>query len=73
MVEAIVRDKKRIVPCSAYLEGEYGLEGIYFGVPCKLGKDGIEKVIELSLNEGERELVRVSAEAVGKSIASLNL
>jgi malate dehydrogenase len=73
MVEAIVRDKKRILPCSAYLEGEYGLEDIYFGVPCKLGKDGVEKVIELSLNEEERELVRVSAEAVGKSIASLNL
>ena len=73
MVEAIVRDKKRILPCSAYLEGEYGLEGIYFGVPCKLGKDGVEKVIELSLNEEERELVRVSAEAVGKSVASLNL
>jgi malate dehydrogenase len=73
MVEAIVRDKKRILPCSAYLEGEYGLEGIYFGVPCKLGRNGVEKVIELSLNDEEREFVRASAEAVSKSIASLNL
>ena len=73
MVEAIVRDKKRILPCSAYLEGEYGLEGIYFGVPVKLGKGGVEAVIELALTHEERELVRVSAEAVGKSIASLNL
>ena len=73
MVEAIVRDKKRVLSCSAYLEGEYGLEGIYFGVPAKLGKDGVEQVIELDLTDEEHELVRVSAEAVGKSISSLNL
>jgi malate dehydrogenase len=73
MVEAIVRDKKRILSCSAYLEGEYGLEGITFGVPVKLGKDGVEQVIELSLTEAERELVKVSAAAVSKSISSLRL
>ena len=73
MVEAIVRDKKRILPCSAYLEGEYGLKGIYFGVPAKLGRGGVEEVIELSLTEEEKNLVKVSAEAVGKSIASLGL
>lgn len=73
MVEAIVRDKKRILPCSAYLEGEYGLDGIYFGVPCKLGMEGVEEVIELSLTGEEQELVKVSAEAVAKSIASLRL
>ncbi len=73
MVEAIIRDKKRILPCSAYLEGEYGLEGIYFGVPAKLGSGGLEEVIELSLTEEELELVKTSAAAVRKSIAALNL
>lgn len=73
MVEAILKDKKRILPCSAYLEGEYGLEGIYFGVPVKLGAAGVEQVIELKLNAEEMELVRISGEAVRKSIAELKL
>ena len=73
MVEAIVKDKKRLLPCSAYLEGEYGIEGIYFGVPVVLGRQGVERVVELKLTEAERELVRVSAEAVRKSIGELNL
>ncbi len=73
MVEAILKDKKRILPCSAYLEGEYGLEGMYFGVPVKLGAQGVEKVIELDLNDEEKQLVKKSADAVGKSIAELGL
>lgn len=73
MVEAILKDKKRILPCSAYLEGEYGLKGIYFGVPVKLGAAGVEQVIELKLNAEEMELVRISGEAVRRSIAELNL
>jgi malate dehydrogenase len=73
MVEAILKDKKRILPCSAYLEGEYGLKGIYFGVPVKLGAAGVEQVIELKLNPEEMELVRISGEAVRKSIAELKL
>jgi malate dehydrogenase len=73
MVEAVVRDKMRILPCSAYLEGEYGLEGIYFGVPVKLGSEGIERVVEVQLTEEERALVTASAEAVRKSIAALKL
>lgn len=73
MVEAILRDKKRILPCSAYLEGEYGLKDIYFGVPVKLGASGVEQVIELKLNADEMELVRISGEAVRKSIAELKL
>lgn len=64
MVEAIVLDQKRIFPVCAMLEGEYGLKDIYIGVPVKLGKDGIEKVIELDLNEGEKELLSASAIAV---------
>ncbi|MCS6841967.1 MAG: malate dehydrogenase [Roseiflexus sp.] len=71
MVEAILRDKKRLLPCSCYLEGEYGLNDIYFGVPCILGAGGVERVLELPLNEEEMALVKKSAEAVSASIATL--
>lgn len=64
MVEAIVRDQKRIFPCCALLNGEYGLNNIYLGVPVKLGKNGIEEIIELKLNEAEMKLVNDSAAAV---------
>jgi malate dehydrogenase len=71
MVEAILRDKKRVIPCACYLEGEYGLSDIYFGVPCVLGAGGVERIIELPLDAAERELVRKSADAVRSSIAAL--
>ncbi len=71
MVEAILRDKKRVLPCACYLEGEYGLNDIYFGVPCILGAGGVERVLELPLNDEEMALVKKSAEAVGSSIAAL--
>lgn len=71
MVEAIVKDKHRVLPCSAYLEGEYGLSDLYFGVPLKLGAKGIEEIIEVPLNETEKTAVMRSVEAVRKSIASL--
>lgn len=64
MVEAIVRDQKRIFPVCAWLDGEYGLHGVYLGVPVVLGKSGIEKIIELKLNEDEMKLVNESAAAV---------
>jgi len=64
MVEAIVRDQKRIFPCCCWLQGEYGLKDIYLGVPVKLGKNGIEEIIELHLNESEKELLQESAKAV---------
>jgi len=64
MVEAIVRDQKRIFPCCAWLTGEYGLKDIYLGVPVKLGKAGIEEIIELKLNDAEMALLRQSATAV---------
>ncbi|MCF8203090.1 MAG: malate dehydrogenase, partial [Crocinitomicaceae bacterium] len=64
MVEAVVRDQKRIFPVCAWLQGEYGLSDIYLGVPVVLGKNGIEKIIELHLNEAERALLADSAEAV---------
>jgi len=64
MVEAIVRDQKRIFPVCALLNGEYGMENIYLGVPVVLGKNGIERIIELDLNEGEKALLKDSAKAV---------
>ncbi|TNE78635.1 MAG: malate dehydrogenase [Bacteroidetes bacterium] len=64
MVEAIVRDQKRIFPCCAWLQGEYGLKDIYLGVPVKLGKNGIEQIIELQLNDDEKALLNESAKAV---------
>ncbi|MCW3103055.1 MAG: mdh [Bacteroidetes bacterium] len=64
MVEAIVRDQKRIFPVCAWLQGEYGLKDIYLGVPVKLGKKGIEQIIELKLNDEEKKLLNDSAKAV---------
>lgn len=64
MVEAIVRNQKRIFPVCAYLNGEYGMKDIYLGVPVKLGKNGIEEIIEVDLNKEEKTLLENSAEAV---------
>jgi malate dehydrogenase len=71
MVEAVLKDKKRVIPCACYLEGEYGLSDIYFGVPCVLGAGGVERVLELPLNDDEMALVKKSAEVVGSSTAAL--
>lgn len=68
MVEAVLLDKKRVLPCAAYLEGEYGLHDIYFGVPVILGAGGVEKIIELSLNEEEQALLDKSAAAVRSTL-----
>jgi malate dehydrogenase len=73
MVEAIVRDKRRVLPCSAYLEGEYGLDDIYFGVPIKLGAGGVEGILEVPLDDEEKAAVARSAEGVRKSVAALDL
>ena len=64
MVESIVKDKKKILPCAAYLEGEYGINGIYFGVPIKLGAGGVEEVIEIDLTEEEKKAIKESEAAV---------
>ena len=64
MVEAILKDKKKILPCAAYLEGEYGVSGLYVGVPCKLGAKGIEKIIEIKLTADEQAALNKSADAV---------
>jgi malate dehydrogenase len=64
MAEAIVKDKKRILPCAAWLEGEYGMQGLFLGVPCKLGRNGLEKILEVELTAEERAALESSAEAV---------
>jgi malate dehydrogenase len=73
MVEAIVRDKKRVLPCAAYLQGEYGLQDIYFGVPVKLGAGGVEQVIEIELAAEERAALVASAKEVQDTIKQLKL
>jgi malate dehydrogenase len=73
MVEAILKDKKRILPCCVYLDGEYGLKDICFGVPVKLGTRGVESIIQLDLTAEEKALVTKSAESVKKSILELKL
>lgn len=64
MVESIVKDKKKILPCAAYLEGEYGINGIYFGVPIKLGINGVEEIVEIDLIDEEKEAIKNSEAAV---------
>ena len=71
MVDAIVLDEKRVLPVTAYLEGEYGIEGLYMGVPVKLGASGIEAIVELDLEETEHELLRKSADAVREVVGVL--
>ena len=72
MVEAIVRDQKRIFPVCAWLQGEYGFNDIYLGVPVKLGKNGIEEIIELKLNDEEKALLAESAKAVKEVMSVLD-
>jgi len=64
MVDSVVLDEKRVLPCTAYLEGEYGIDGLYMGVPCKLGSNGIEEIVEIDLDESEQAALRASADAV---------
>ncbi|RLB86637.1 MAG: malate dehydrogenase [Deltaproteobacteria bacterium] len=71
MAEAILKDKKKILPCAAYLEGEYGIEGLFVGVPVKLGKEGIEEIIEIKLTEEEDAALKRSATAVRKLVEDM--
>ena len=64
MVEAIVLDRKRLLPCSAWLQGEFGLTDVYCGVPCLLGRGGLERIVEITLTDAERSALQASAEAV---------
>jgi len=71
MVESIVKDKKRILPCSVLLQGEYGLNDVFIGVPVKLGRKGVEEIIELKLTDEEKQALYASASRVKKIIDSL--
>lgn len=73
MTKAILFDKKKIMPCAAYLEGEYSINGIFMGVPVKLGKNGIEQIIEINLKDDEKEALQKSAKAVESLVKGLNI
>jgi malate dehydrogenase len=71
MVDSIMLDEKRVLPCTAYLEGEYGIDGLYMGVPAKLGKGGIEEIVELDLTDEEQSMLNASADAVREVVGVL--
>ena len=71
VVDSVINDQKKMIPCSAYLEGEYGYNDITIGVPCIIGKNGIEKIVEIELNEAEKALFAASEEAVAKTTGIL--
>ena len=73
MAEAILTDAKRLLPCAAYVEGEFGFSGCFLGVPVVLGADGVERIIEFALTEEERAALAESEEAVRKQMAATGL
>ena len=73
MCEAIANDQKRILPCAAWLQGEYGMKDLFLGVPCKLGRSGLEKILEVELTDAERSELAKSAEAVRGPMASVTI
>jgi len=73
MAEAIARDKKRILPCAAWVQGEYGISGVYLGVPCKLGRGGLERILEVKLSGDEQAALNKSAAAVQETMAAVSL
>lgn len=73
MVDAILKDKKKILPCAAYLEGEYGVEGLYLGVPAKLGRAGVEEIIQIQLTPDEQEALDRSAASVQELVTVIGV
>jgi malate dehydrogenase len=73
MVEAVVLDQKRVLPCAAWLQGEYGMRDLFLGVPCKLGRRGLEQIIEVELTSAERTELAKSAEAVREPMAAVTV
>jgi malate dehydrogenase len=73
MAEAIVRDERRILPCAAWLQGEYGMKDLFLGVPCKLGRGGLQKVIEVQLTPDEKAALQKSADAVREPMAAVKM
>src|SRR6476619_6194130 len=73
IAEAIVLDQKRVLPCAAWLEGEYGMSGLFLGVPCKLGRRGLESIIEVELTRAEHDALAKSADAVREPMGAVKL
>ena len=73
MAESYLKDKKKILPCAVYLEGEYGVNGLFVGVPAKLGKNGVEQIIEISLTNEERAALQKSAGSVQELVDILGV
>jgi malate dehydrogenase len=73
MVEAILKDKKKILPCAAYLDGQYGVKGLYVGVPVKLGAKGVEQILEIRLQADEQAAFQKSVGAVRELVEKLKL
>ena len=73
MCEAIALDKKRVLPCAAWLDGEYGMKGLFLGVPCKIGRKGLEKILEIELTSAERVALGKSADAVREPMSAVKL
>ena len=71
MVDAICLDQKRVLPCTAFLEGEYGIDGLYMGVPVRLGARGVEEIVKLKLTTDEKKMLRESAAAVREVVGVL--
>ncbi len=71
MAESIIRDKKRILPCASYCDGEYGIKGLFVGVPTLLGAGGVEKVIEIDLNDDEKKLMDESRDHVKELVETV--
>jgi malate dehydrogenase len=73
MVDSIVLDQKRVLPCSVHLQGEYGFDGLFMGVPAKLGSGGVEEVIQIDLTDDERTALTKSAESVRELLAVMGM
>jgi malate dehydrogenase len=73
MVDSILLDKKMIMPCAVYLQGEYGIHGLFVGVPAKLGAQGLEQIVEIELTEDERALLQKSANAVKELVEVMGI
>ena len=72
MTEAYLYDKKQILPCAAYLEGEYGIEGVYFGVPVSIGAGGVERVVDIALSNKEKQAMQLSVSHVQELVAAMD-
>ena len=73
MAEAVLADSKRVLPCAAYLEGEFGVSGYFLGVPVVIGEQGVEKILEFELTAEEKEALQLSVQAVEKQMAATGL